>query len=418
MNSSASPNLPMEIIDEVAGHLPPTAVLSLALTAKAVYEVTIRHFYRDISVMSIRDGVLALKLQRASIECMKALLSDERKRQGVETLVFHGIGVLDVRIDDQEIMVPEPYSTQIKKRRSEWIKTQPIFSDLANATLSGNFEFIRLETLHYDGNALLNEHDAERLLNFLGRHPEIKNVIVNGDNTRPFNKLVFSRLPNDLSCRLTRLERAVIYGPLLPLLLGFSFSPSQTSDGYGPLVRKGSLQDTLPLKRVHLWWPQRVVRIVDVDEGDEAIPSRVTVDLDLFHVMNALSSVCRLTLEVLHIATDDEQMDEDLMNIVCGQFPNLRELSLGPAHSDPMGRLHNQTFLRRMAEKLGKLKHLERFLYSNVSEDVETSRLGNVLEQWDETLRCFADRCPALNYMQLYLLTWRRLTGTPSVHWG
>lgn len=92
----ASPNLPIEIIDEVAGYLPPEDVLDLALTAKVVYEIAIGHFYRNISLWSIQEGAIAVGVQRRSIECMKALLSDQKKRQGVETLTFRGIGVITV----------------------------------------------------------------------------------------------------------------------------------------------------------------------------------------------------------------------------------------------------------------------------------------------------------------------------------
>ncbi|KAF8723906.1 hypothetical protein AX14_009040 [Amanita brunnescens Koide BX004] len=344
MDPSASPNLPIEIISEVASHLPAADVLNLALTAKVVHEIVIGHFYRTISVSSIREGSIDVGMQRKSIECMKTFISDEKKRQGVETLILHGIGVLTVRIDDPGIMVPEPYSTQLKKQRSEWIKTQPIFNELANTILSGNFEFSRLETLYYDANALLTESDAQRFLAFLYRHPGVRNVIVDGDSTRSFNKLTFSRMPSDLTSRFSHLERVVIYGPLLPLLLGFSFSACKAClapSEFGPLVRESSLRDTLPLKRVQLWWPQRIVRVVDIDTGDGDGSDEV-VNLDLLDVMNALSSVCRFTLEVLSIATDDDQMDGDLIEIVSDRFPNLRILSLGPARSDPATRLRNQ----------------------------------------------------------------------------
>lgn len=92
----ASPSLPIEIIGEVAGYLPPEDVLNLALTAKIVYEIAIGHFYRNISLWSIQEGAIAVGVQRRSIECMKALLLDQKKRQGVETLTFRGIGVITV----------------------------------------------------------------------------------------------------------------------------------------------------------------------------------------------------------------------------------------------------------------------------------------------------------------------------------
>ena len=133
----------------------------------------------------------------------------------------------------------------------------------------------------------------------------------------------------------------------MPLLLGFAFTTCQacpTSGELGPLVRECSLRDTLPLKRVHLWWPQRVVRVVDMDKGDSTALSEA-VDLDLLDVMNALSSVCRLTLEALSIGVDDDRMDGELIEIVSNRFPNLRLLSLGPAHSDPTTRLRNQVSL-------------------------------------------------------------------------
>lgn len=96
MDPSASPNLPIEIISEVASHLPAADVLNLALTAKVVHEIVIGHFYRTISVSSIREGSIDVGMQRKSIECMKTFISDEKKRQGVETLILHGIGVLTV----------------------------------------------------------------------------------------------------------------------------------------------------------------------------------------------------------------------------------------------------------------------------------------------------------------------------------
>jgi hypothetical protein len=199
--------------------------------------------------------------------------------------------------------------------------------------------------LFYDANALLTEPDAERFLTFLRRHPRIRNVIVNGDHTRPFNKLTFSRAPDDLTSRFAYLERVVIYGPLLPLLLGFSFATCQASQGpneFGPLIRESSLRDILPLKRVHLWWPQRVVRVVDINEDEGTAENQVTVDLDLLDVMNALSSVCRFTLEDLSIAVDDSEVDKDLIELVSTRFPNLRVLSLGPARSNSVMRVRNQ----------------------------------------------------------------------------
>lgn len=98
MDPSASPNIPIEIISEVAGHLPAPDVLNLALTAKVVHEIVIGHFYRTTSVSSIHENSIDVGMQRKSIECMKALVSNEKKRQGVETLIFHGIGVLMVYV--------------------------------------------------------------------------------------------------------------------------------------------------------------------------------------------------------------------------------------------------------------------------------------------------------------------------------
>lgn len=98
MDPSASPKLPIEIISEVAGHLPAADVLNLALTAKVMHETVIGHFYRTTSVSSIHEGSIDVGTQRKSIERMKALISDEKKCQGVETLIFHGIGVLTVYV--------------------------------------------------------------------------------------------------------------------------------------------------------------------------------------------------------------------------------------------------------------------------------------------------------------------------------
>ncbi|KAF8630602.1 hypothetical protein AX15_002829 [Amanita polypyramis BW_CC] len=337
---------------------------------------------------------------------MKALLSDEKKCRGVESFILHGIGTVTLLSQDPEVTMPEPYNTEIKKKRSEWIRLQPTFNTLVSTLLSGKLNFTRLESLWFDANAVLNEGDAVLFFSFVRRHPGIRNVVVSGSNTGASNKLTFTHIPCKLVCCLANLECAIIYGPVLPLLLGFSFSSDGKSREFGGLVRHPSAPDTLPLKQIKLWWSQRVVRIVQIDDRDG-------VDLDLLDVMKALSSVCKSTLEILSIGVDDD-LDRELIDVIYNDFPNLRELKLGPARSDVMSRLPNHDFLRLMAEKLGKLKCLERFVYSHVYQDSEEAiQHADVLktnEQWEETLRHFADHCPTLNYIKLYSLMWRKVT--------
>ena len=231
-------------------------------------------------------------------------------------------------------MLPEPYNAEIKKKRTKWIGTQPTFNSLVSTLLSGKIEVTRLETLCFDANALLNESDAWQFLSFVRCHPGIKNIVVCGNNTGPFNKLTFTRMPCDLVCRLAYLKCAVIYGPVLPLLLGFSFSSDKTSScEFSGLARDSWAHDTIPLNKVHFWWPQRVVRIVQSDDKGD-------VDLDLLDVVKALSSVCKSTLELLSIAVDDDEdhLDRELVEVISTSFPNLRELELGPARAGAMSR--------------------------------------------------------------------------------
>ena len=191
----------------------------------------------------------------------------------------------------------------------------------------------------YDANALLREDDVVCFMTFLRRNPGIRNIIVEGDNTRAFNRWTFSRLPSDLTCRFGFLERARVYGPLLPLLLGFSFSPNKRSGEHGPLVRPDNMPDTLPLKRVHLWWPQRTVHVVRANSGDN--PAPLSVELDVLDLIKALSSICGSTLEVLVVKVDDQLIDEDLIGLISSRFTNLRELEFGPSRSNPLARLPN-----------------------------------------------------------------------------
>ena len=58
-----------------------------------------------------------------------------------------------------------------------------------------------------------------------------------------------------------------------------------------------------------------------------------------------------------------------------------------------------------MAQKLGKLKCLERFLYCDMDADSEEAiRFAGVLkanEHWDETSRRFAEHCPVMDFLSL-----------------
>ncbi|KAF8630843.1 hypothetical protein AX17_005202 [Amanita inopinata Kibby_2008] len=413
--ASLVPKLPVEIIGEIAEYLPSGDVLNLSLASKLMHDISIGKAYHSVTISSVcNDLHPALKIQKLSMKCVKTLLADARKRQGVEVLTVRGLGMLDVRVDDPNLVYPEPYDTQIKQERREWTETQPIFNQLVNALLSGDHHFPRLKDLYFDTNGLTNEVDTECFLTFLKRHPEIRNVIVEGDNTKLFNTFAFSRLPSPLVCDFTRLERVVVYGPLLPLLLGFTFSSTVKSGEFGPLLRVNPKCDSVPLMRVHLCWPQRVVRVVHAIGGDGG--AQIEVDLDLVDVLKALASVCKDTLQVLIIGLDDNDMDGDVIDLVTNYFPNLRELQLGP---DIGRRIASQArcislnaFLRRMAEKLERLPFLEQFVYSSLNVDSdEAIRFAHVLEdkkQWQETSRHFAHHSKSLKYMKLYSLTWRR----------
>lgn len=55
-----------------------------------------------------------------------------------------------------------------------------------------------------------------------------------------------------------------------------------------------------------------------------------------------------------------------------------------------------------MAERLSKLRHLQHLVYSNPTEnEAEIDRSLDDGEQWSETAKHFAERCPSLRYMQL-----------------
>ncbi|KIL59208.1 hypothetical protein M378DRAFT_1018011 [Amanita muscaria Koide BX008] len=331
-----------------------------------------------------------------------------KKRNGVESIRFCGVGE-NLEYADEELQRSEPQFKMLKIKRDKWLLNQRILNQLVKELLSGNFYFPRLTTVIYDASALLREDDAVRFMVFLRRNPGIRNIIVEGDNTRPFGKWTFSRLPNDLACGFRFLERARVYGPLLPLLLGFSFSPNKCSGELGPLIRPDNMPDTLPLKRVHLWWPQRTVHVVRGHSSDNSGP--LSVELDLLDLVKALSSVCRSTLEVLVVKVDDQLIDEDLIGLISSRFSNLRELEFGPSRSNPLARLPNPTALRRIAETLSGLKHLTRFGYRILSHDSE-ERLqhADVLEHgehWNDIASHFAQHCPCLQFITLYSLTWR-----------
>ena len=198
----------------------------------------------------------------------------------------------------------------------EWNSLQPEFLKMANNFLFGDFDFPRLQTLFFDVKGLATEVDAHRFLEFLRRHPQIRNVIVEG---YPHRMFTFLQTPRAVDLR--HLRRLSIYGPFLPLLIGYPFAPVPSAGGREPLATR-NVDHSLPLKRVHIWWPhQPKVPVCHVG---------YPLDLGPIHVLKALASVCRDTLRSLQIDLAVPHLDEELVEFVTDNFPNLHELNIYP----------------------------------------------------------------------------------------
>ena len=87
------PQLPIELFTEITTHLPKGDILNLALANKRLYGLSIGDCYRGVEIASVHEGSLSLIGQKSSMECMRALVADERKRRGVESIEFRGIGI-------------------------------------------------------------------------------------------------------------------------------------------------------------------------------------------------------------------------------------------------------------------------------------------------------------------------------------
>jgi hypothetical protein len=219
-------------------------------------------------------------------------------------------------IDVPDRVIPEPFLTEFRKERMEWNSLQPTFLRMAHNFLFGDFDFPRLQTLFFDVRGLATEVDAHRFLEFLRRHPQIRNVIVEG---YPHKMFTFLQTPRAVD--LHHLRRLSIYGPFLPLLIGYPFVHAPSAGGREPLAAR-NVDHRLPLTRVHIWWPhQHRVPVCHVG---------YPVDLGPIHVLKALASVCKDTLRSLQIDVAVPHLDEELVEFVTDNFPNLHELNIYP----------------------------------------------------------------------------------------
>jgi hypothetical protein len=264
---------------------------------------------------------------------MDRLSSDVNKRHGIRELIVHGVGVHSMYvhhiptqpliyapvfrpIDAPDRVIPDPFLTEFRKERVEWNRLQPVFLRKVENFLFGNLDFPRLETLFFDMGGLTTEIDAHRFLAFLKRHPRIQNVIVEGYPQKTFT---FLRTP--WAVDLSRLRRLSIYGPLLPLLIGYPFALATSAGKDEPLAAR-IVDHKLPLTRVHIWWPhQRRVHACHVGYA---------VEIDPIHVLKALVSVSKDTLRSLQIDLAAPELDVELIEFVTDNFPNLRELNICP----------------------------------------------------------------------------------------
>ena len=86
-------NLPPEVIDQIAEHLPQADIPRFALTCERIYEICVGYYYRTVVVASTRFDSSSLPLQKSSIKQMENLTFDAKKRHGIRELMVHGIGV-------------------------------------------------------------------------------------------------------------------------------------------------------------------------------------------------------------------------------------------------------------------------------------------------------------------------------------
>ena len=327
-------NLPTEVIDHIAERLPQEDIPRFALTCERLYKICVGYYYQTVVVASTRFDTNSLPLQKSGIKWMDRLSSDVNKRNGIRELIIHGIGVHRMYVhhvpthgnaashscahfrpmDAPDRVIPEPFLTEFRKERMEWNKLQPVFLRKVESFLFGNFDFPRLQTFFFDVGGLTTEVDAHRFLAFLKRHPHIQNVIVEGYPQKTFT---FLRTPRAVD--LNRLRRLSIYGPLLPLLIGYPFALAPSAGKHEPLAAR-TVDHKLPLTRVHIWWPhQRMVHACHVGNA---------VELDPIHVLKALARVSKDALRSLQIDLAAPQLDVELIEFVTVNFPNLRELNI------------------------------------------------------------------------------------------
>lgn len=219
-------------------------------------------------------------------------------------------------IDAPDRVIPDPFLTEFRKERMEWNRLQPMFLKKVENFLFGNFDFPRLHTLFFDMGGLTSEVDTHRFLAFLKRHPHIQNVIVEGYPQKTFT---FLRTP--WAVDLSRLRRLSIYGPLLPLLIGYPFTVATSAGKDEPLAAR-IVDHKLPLTRVHIWWPHQ--------RGVHACHVGYAVELYPIHVLKALASVSKDTLRSLQIDLAAPQLDVELIEFATDNFPNLQELNICP----------------------------------------------------------------------------------------
>ncbi|PFH53335.1 hypothetical protein AMATHDRAFT_55216 [Amanita thiersii Skay4041] len=378
--------LPAEIILEIASHLQGKDALNLALTGKTIYAIVIEQLFSCVCISGT-----TVKDREVSKRCLISLLAEDDKMVGVRELV---VGEVVGNRDG------ESSSTVNDTSNGE-------FSHLVDEMLTCGWKFPRLHTVHYHSSVLSTRHQMEHFLTFLGRHRDIHNVLVDqikfGDSFELPRKFTPLHLAN--------LRRVEIYGPVLPLLLGFSLQAHATSDQlghhFGPLIRACTERETVPLELVHIWWPSQEVFVSLDSDGESSVVLKIT------DVLKALSSVCGSTLQVLTINSADKDVDENVVEIASSGFPKLQEFEIRPGSlSDEQAHRvhHDYVKMGRIARSLKKLRKLEIFMYRSNREGQNMDRED---ENWQEPLEQFAGH-ESLNFLQLHNHTWDR--GYKSKH--
>ncbi|KAF8630903.1 hypothetical protein AX17_005261 [Amanita inopinata Kibby_2008] len=231
---------------------------------------------------------------------------DSKKRRGVRVLETSLLKSFDMHGLQSHEVLREKWMT--------WMRLQPVFLSLSHGLLSGAFQFPRLKIVEYDGADLVDQRSLEGLLAFFRRHQSIKALKLSGHISA---KLIRSCGPKP--CHFPFLQALDVYGPFIPLLLGYTFKHNPANPekaNLGPLFKVFPHRVESPIRDVKIAWPDTVVKVL----------SDPPVDLRLEHVLEALASACKKTLRSLVIELPDGTMDITVIECISRLFPNLTKL--------------------------------------------------------------------------------------------